>query len=128
MKYPEDINPFNLVCNIGLYFLISFLYRSSVHTIFLYIFRLLTISPPPPFFFFWSVLVLCIEVFLYVIHTYLQLLCPFQIDPLITVVSFLISCNTFILKYILSDLRLYTLAFFWFLFAWNIFLLVCMCL
>ena len=36
------------------------------------------------------------------------------------VVSFLISCNLFILKSILSDMRIATPAFFCFPFAWNI--------
>ena len=38
------------------------------------------------------------------------------------VMSFLISSNVHILRYILSDMRISTLALFWFPFEWNIFL------
>ena len=42
-----------------------------------------TPTPLPFFFFFGYMFALCIEVLLYVIHTYLQLLCLWGVDSLI---------------------------------------------
>ena len=68
------------------------------------------------------VFLLCIEVLLCWMHRYLQLLClPFGLIPDHYVVSFLISCNFFILRSIFPDMRIATPAFFFFIFAWNIF-------
>ena len=69
------------------------------------------------------VFVLCIEVLICWVHRYLQLLClPFGSIPWpLCSVLFLISCNIIYLRYILSDMRIATPAFFCHPFAWNIF-------
>ena len=74
------------------------------------------LPPPQPFLFLFLV---------YVCFMYWgTLLCDIYIFTIIMPflgwsLDHIISCNTFILKYILSDLRLGNLDFFWFLFAWN---------
>ena len=65
---------------------------------------------------------LCIQVLLCWAHIYLQLLYPLLwLFSCYYVVSLHISCNSFILKSIISNMDFATPAFFWFPFAWNIF-------
>ena len=63
-----------------------------------------------------------IKVLLCWMHKYLQLLCLFldwSLDHY--VVSFFVSYNILYFKVYLSEVRIATLTFFWFPFAWNIF-------
>ena len=56
------------------------------------------------------------------VHRYLHLLClPLGLTPYHYLVSFLISCNLYFKVFFWSDMRIATIAFFCFLFAWNIF-------
>ena len=75
------------------------------------------------------VFALYIEVLLYWVHIYLQLLPDWFLDH--HVVSFLISSNSLYLTSILSDRSIVTPAVFWFPLAWNYLsipsLSICMC-
>ena len=118
--YKYQLSHSRLQCHLGLCFLFDFLSGISID-------KCRVLKPPLLlcyclFLLLWLLLVseLCTEVLLWWAHTYLQLIfLDHSLDQY--VMSFFVSCNTFTLKFTLSNMCIATPIFFWLPFAWDYF-------